>query len=237
MLVDDKFIFISLPRCASTSFHISCIRNNIDIKFAKSSENDQHYDLSLSNGDLVNKMTHIHERTYELDLEFGNTYDIIAIKRDRHERFVSLWKFFIKESKLYGNDVHQIIKALTIEDILWFNISDLDKTKIQKTIDLFLIKHNLTNKVDDYFKNLLFILWQPTSFWHNNDKRIKWFDFNKLNELAEWVSNKLGKTFKLEHSNSSNDIETNIILNDKFIKIYNNMYDIFDLQKNNKTLI
>ena len=71
MLVDDKFIFISLPRCASTSFHISCIRNNIDIKFAKSSENDQHYDLSLSNGDLVNKMTHIHERTYELDLEFG----------------------------------------------------------------------------------------------------------------------------------------------------------------------
>jgi len=237
MLVDDKFIFISLPRCASTSFHISCVRNDIGIKFAKSSENNQHYDISLSNEDLVKRMTHIHERINELDIKFDNEYQIISVKRDRHERFLSLWKFFIKKSKTYGNDVHQIVKSLTIEDILWFDVSQLDKTKIQNTIDMFLIKHNLINKVDTFFKNLLFILWQPTSFWHNNDKRIIWFDFNKIDELEVWVSNKINKPFKLEQTNSSKDIKTNVILNDDFIKIYNNKYDRFDLQKNNKTFI
>jgi hypothetical protein len=237
MLVDNKFIYLSLPRCASTSFHISCVKNNLDIKFAKSSENNQQYDLLLSNEDLIKKMTHIHERINELDIAFGNRYEIISVNRDRHERFLSLWKFFIKESKTYGNEVHQIVKSLTIEDILWFDVSQLDKTRIQNTIDTFLIKHNLINKVDDFFKNLLFILWQPTSLWHNNDKRIIWFDFNKIDELETWVSNKINKPFKLEHTNSSKNIKTNLILNDNFIKIYNNKYDRFDLQKNNKTFI
>jgi hypothetical protein len=237
MLVDNKFIFISLPRCASTSFHISCIRNNIDIKFAKSSENNQYYDLSLPNDVLIKKMVHIHERTHELNMVFGNEYDIISIKRDRYERFLSLWNFLIKKSKIYGNDVYYIVKNLHIGDILSFDISELDKKKRQNTIDFFLKKHNLIGKVDDYFKNLLFILWQPTSFWHNNDPKIIWFDFNKLDDLERWVSDKINKPFILEHSNSSKDINTNIILNDEFISIYNKMYDRFDLLKTNKTFI
>jgi hypothetical protein len=237
MLVDNKFIFISLPRCASTSFHLTCVRNNLNIKFAKSSENNQYYDLSLSNEDLIKSVTHLHERIYELDIIFDNEYDIISVKRDRHDRFISLWKFIIKKSKIYGDDVYQIIKSLTIEDILWFDVSELDKTKIENTIDLFLIKHNLNNKVNSYFKNLLFILWQPTSFWHNNDKRIIWFDFNKIYELEEWVSNKINKPFKLMHTNTAKNFETNVIINDKFIEVYNDKYDRFDLQKNNKTLL
>lgn len=32
MLVENKFLFISLPRCASTSFYISCIKNELDIQ-------------------------------------------------------------------------------------------------------------------------------------------------------------------------------------------------------------
>ena len=32
MLVENKFLFISLPSCASTSFYISCIKNELDIQ-------------------------------------------------------------------------------------------------------------------------------------------------------------------------------------------------------------
>lgn len=237
MLVDDKFIFISLPRCASSSFHLSCVRNNLSIKFAKSSENNQYYDLSLSNGDLIKSVNHLHERIYELDTAFGDKYDIISIKRDRYGRFISLWKFILKRSKIYNNDVYSIMESLDIADILWFDYVELSKDRINLTIDTFLIKHNLIGKVDEYFRNLLFILWQPASVWHNNDKRIIWFDFNELDKLEDWVSNRINKTFKLEQSNSSKSIKTNIHPTDTFIKIYDSIYDRFDLQKTNKTFI
>jgi hypothetical protein len=81
------------------------------------------------------------------------------------------------------------------------------------------------------------ILISPTSDYHNNDNRIKWFDFNKLNELEVWVSNKLSIDFKLEQSNSSRHFDSNIKLNDEFINKYNLIYDIYDLPKTNKTLI
>jgi hypothetical protein len=237
MLVDNKFVFLSIPRTASSSFHISCVRNNLDIKFANESNNNQYYDLSLSNEDLIESVTHPHEPIYELDTTFGDYYDIISIKRDRHQRFLSLWKFVIQRSKLYGDDVYKIVKSLSIDDILTFDPSKLNKTDIHDYIDLFLIKYNLINKVDEYFRNLLFILWQPTVMWHNNNTRIMWFDFNKLNEMEEWISNKLNKSFKLLNFGSSKELDCNLIINDNFIENYNKIYNTFDLYKNEKTII
>jgi hypothetical protein len=237
MLVENKFIYISLPRCASSSFHISCVRNNLEIKFAKKSENDQYYDLTLSNQDLIESVTHLHERIYELDIAFGEGYDIISIKRDRHERFLSFWKFFIERSEIYGNEVHQAVKSLKIEDILCFDPFDLAKDKVHNSIESFLIEHNLADKVDEYFRNLVFILWQPTSMWHNNDKRIIWFDFNRLTEMEEWISDKLGKSFKLENCNSTRSNHHDISIDKNFIEKYNMMYDRFDLVKDQKTII
>jgi len=237
MLVDNKFIFLSIPRTASSSFHISCVRNNLEIKFAKESNNNQYYDLSLSNEDLIESVTHPHEPIHELDMTFGGNYDIISIKRDRHQRFLSLWKFVIQRSKLYGGGVYKIVKSLTIDDILTFNPSKLNKTEIHDDINLFLIKHDLINKVDEYFRNLLFILWQPTVMWHNNNTRIIWFDFNNLNEMEEWVSNKLNKSFKLLNVNSSKGLDSNLTIYDNFIENYNKIYNTFDLHKNEKTII
>lgn len=237
MLVDNKFIFLSIPRTASTSFHISCVRSNLDIKFANESYNNQYYDLSLSNVDLMESTGHPHEPIYDLTKQFGNKYNIIAIKRDRHQRFLSLWKFIIQRSKIYGDDIYEILKSLTINDILAFDLSNLNKIEITNSIDLFLIKHNLVNKVDAYFKNLLFILWQPTSMLHNNDSHIIWFDFNKLYELEEWVSNKLNIDFKLENTNTSKHINCNLKLDNTFIERYNHYYLKYELQKQQKTIL
>ena len=238
MLVDNKFIFLSIPRTATASFHLTCVRNNLDIKFVNSDKTNQYYDLTLSNEDLIKNIGHGHERIEDLVMLFGTNYDIIAIKRDRHERFLSFWKFFIKISKTYGNDVYEIVNSLKIEDILSFDPLNLNSlSKINQSIDLFLTNHNLIDKVDKYFKNLLFLLWEPTSTWHNNNSNIIWFDFNKLNEMEEWVSNKLNKPFKLEYCNSSKCVKSNLIVNDNFIQNYNKMYDSFDLIKNKKSII
>jgi hypothetical protein len=237
MLVDNKFIYISLPRCASSSFHISCIRNNLDIKFANITGNNQHYDLSLSNHKLLESIIHFHERTFELDLTFGNQYDIISVKRDRYHRFISMWKYVVDASKRYGEGIYILMSRLTINDILWFNAGDILKDNIDNTIRLFLERYNILNIVDDYFKSLLFILWQPTSFWHNNDFRINWFNFDDIYSLEDWVSNKIGKSFKLEKINSSNHTATYLELNEEFIMGYNKMYDTFDLVKTKNSII
>jgi hypothetical protein len=83
----------------------------------------------------------------------------------------------------------------------------------------------------------LFILWQPTSFWHNNDFRINWFNFDDIYSLEDWVSNKIGKSFKLEKINSSNHTATYLELNEEFIMGYNKMYDTFDLVKTKNSII
>lgn len=237
MLVDNKFIFISLPRCASSSFMLTCVRNGLTMNHANPDYDGQHYDLSLSNDELLETITHAHERIIELKMRFGDTYEIIAIRRNKYERFLSVWNFAVKTSKRYGEDVYGVMRSLTIDDILFFNPNRLVKSEINKTTHEFLEKYNLTNKVDDFFKKILFIVWEPTSTWHNYDPNILWFDFEKLHELEYWVTNKIGKEFKLESSNSSKDVKSELKIDDNFIKKYDEIYNQFDLPKEKKTLL
>ena len=67
--------------------------------------------------------------------------------------------------------------------------------------------------MNDIVKTIIYILITPISEYHNHDPNIIWFDFDKLYELEEWVSNKLGKSFKLEKSNSSNHFKCQLLLN------------------------
>jgi len=223
MLVDDKFIFLSIPRTASTSFHFACNRSEINIK------------------DINNTQTteHKHERLNDLNKKFGNQYDIIAIKRNRHERFISLWKHIIDLSEVnYPIELSDKLKKLNLNDVLFFKNLDLISSESQNNLILhFLEKNGIKSYFDDFIKNILLILIRPTSFWHHNDPRILWFDFNNLKELEEWVSSKTGKPFKMENFNGSNSVECELKLNDEFIERYDSIYDYFDLPKNKKTLI
>jgi len=52
MLVENKFLFVNLPRCASTSFHISCLRSGFKIEHYGQSFVDNYHtpiNLTLSN--------------------------------------------------------------------------------------------------------------------------------------------------------------------------------------------
>ena len=101
----------------------------------------------------------------------------------------------------------------------------------------FAKRNGIEKHLTPFIKNWLLILFRPISFWHNNNPKIKWFEFGNFGELEEWVSNKTGKAFKMEKSNGSQHFECELKLNNEFIKKYNNIYDYYDIQKNNKTLI
>jgi hypothetical protein len=242
MLVDNKFLYLSLPRCASTSFYITCLRNNLDTKFFNQFEYNKYsdrIDLNLNNENLADFIIHSHERLIDITTKFGDNYDIIAVKRDRHIRFISAWKHLIDLAEMqYEPELAKILKGMSADDILFYKSEDLISNISQiDLINRFAEKNGFSKYLDNYLIIMLGIVIKQISWWTNHNFKIKWFDFDKLNEMEEWISLKIGKPFKLEKSNSSKHFECNLILNEKFVKKYNDIYDYYDLPKLTKTLL
>ena len=241
MLVDNKFIYLSLPRCASTSFFISCIRNHFDIKHANSISDKllDNIDLSnLTNIEAVYRINHFHETITSLKEKFGEKYDIISVRRNKYERFISYFNHCIGELKRNGNlELSNKLSQATIDDIFFYKTNDL----IDRNSKIKILKNLLKNieyyKYDEKLEPLLLPIFTPISVYHNNDPKIIWFEFDKLNEMEKWVSEKIQKNFKLEIFGSSKEYKSKIILTDAFIKKYDEIYNYYDIFKNNKSLI
>jgi hypothetical protein len=187
--------------------------------------------LKLPNEILIDTLYHSHEKIQYLENKLGYGYDIISVKRNRHERFISTWKHVLDELyRINEMDVYNKFKTFDENDLLFFNYNDLIDENLVSLINEIIKKYDLKYE-NRYVKVILSILLRPTSYWHNHDPRIKWFDIKELHKLEEWVSNKLNMEFKLEKTNSSQHFDCNLKLTDNFIKRYNQIYDYFDLPK------
>jgi hypothetical protein len=253
MLIENKFIYVSLPRRGSTSFHYSCILHNLEIKNTEPSwevENSKIDFNNINESDIMNYIAHGHEPLIEIYRKFGFDFPVIAVNRDRHDAFYSLYKHILFDLKRMGNDlVFNHFKNIDLDNLFFYKSEDLVNKKIRwATINEYLLKNNLISRKydipinlnlysEEYIINIIDILITPASFWHNNDNNIIWFDINNLNEMAEWVSKTIGKPFELKKVNSSKHMDTDLVLNDAFIKKYNSIYDYYDLPKSTKTLI
>ena len=166
MLVENKFLFVSLPRCASFSFYISCIRNGFETNHFEQSWYDKSaylIDLSMNNEMMADIIAHNHERLSDLITKFGNEYDIITIERNRYERFISVWKHIIDmvemERMRYPIELVNILKKLNLDDILFFKTLDLISPNSQRLFFIEFCKRNGIEKyVDEYFMNMLRII-------------------------------------------------------------------------------
>jgi hypothetical protein len=263
MLVDNKFLYLSLPRCASTAFHYSCLVNDIKIETQNGEWELKNLDVdfkSLDKKDLMNHIYHGHESLIDLQNKFGSNYPKIAVKRDRHERFYSLYKHILFDLERMGfQRIYEKFSNLTLDELFFFTKDDV-MTKKQRwdvicnyLIELGLLEEKIDisvtsklnkseeeyqkSKTKGYAINIIDILLTPISHWTNNDQNIMWFDFNKLDELEDWVSTTLGKPFKMHSANSSKHMDGNIKLDNEFIKKYNDIYDYYDFPKQQKTLI
>lgn len=259
MLVDNRFIFLSLPRCASTSLEYSFILSGFDVQHVNpfTAEKNSKIDFKqVPPADIMNYIEHGHESLVELEEKFGSTYPIIAIKRDSRARFFSLYQHILYDLRRVGEvELYEHFKNLTAEELFFFSKEDLVtkvsrwsvlndylvKNKLKpKAINLDLTKSNLIsseNKMEGYYMNILDILITPLSFWHNHDSRIKWFNIQNLGEMESWIKNATGKAFTLEKVNSNIGEESKVHLNDAFIQAYSNVYDYYDKPKSIKTLI
>jgi hypothetical protein len=241
MLIDNKFIYLSLPRCASTAFFISSIRSGFDVKHSNPTSDkllENSNLVNLTNMDLVYKINHFHETITSLRKSFGGEYDVISVKRNKYERFISYFNHCIGELKRNGNiDLSNKFLELTTDEVLFYKTNNL----IDKNSKINLIKTFLKNinyfEYNKSLESLLLPMVTPISLYHNNDPKIIWFDFNKLDDMENWVSQKTQKNFKLEFFGSSKNNKSKLNVDDNFIKKYDEIYDYYDIFKKQKTII
>lgn len=236
MLVDDKFIIILIPRCATTSFVASCQKYNIPTKTGRSDIGG--YDRIINH--TTKQFTHFHDNISFLTSKFGNDYPIIAVKRNKYDSFISLWKMILHVLKEYHNEIKLVetLSKMKAEDIFFFDKNEYylnDIRELDKLSRMFFTKKNIPYTED--ILNYIQLLYMPKSYFHNFDKRIIWFDFNKLNELEDWVSNKLNMEFKLEDINSSKEVISELKNDMHFKERFDYIYSKYEIIKENRTLI
>jgi hypothetical protein len=248
MLIEKKFIYLSLPRCASTSFLITCLRN--DIKFEHHSDfyNNKMastIDLNLDNEKLADQLLHGHEKIVDLKRKFGNELPVVGIKRDRYHRFLSLWKHLVDLTQtlttLYDPQVSKILSTLDVESVLFFKTEDLIPEHKFNLVDEFIELSNISPYIGSqnyhHFSAIIHITINPLSYFHNNDPNIIWFNYENLKEFESWVSTKIERPFILEKSNSSKVFQTKLEINPNFRDKYDEIYNYFDLPKVKQSLI
>jgi hypothetical protein len=222
---------------------ITCLKNNILIEHVDYNSDNQLSKIdnwqNMNNEELADTLTHAHEPLNFLQSKFGNKYEIISIRRNKYERFLSLWKHILDE--LYRENkvkVAKVFSKLTIDDIFDNIISNEINSKENryKIAERFLDKFKISQD-ELYIKNMIDILFTPIIELTNDNPNILWFDINYLEELENWASKKLGKQFKLEKINSSQHFKCNIEINDKFIQRYDSLFGVFEHRKLEKTLI
>jgi len=234
MLVENKFIFLNIPRCASTSFHLTCIKNKLELSFADDSVS------SLVKKRHDDDVVHIHETIYALEEKFGTDIPAISIKRNQYERFLSMWKHIINEATEIGDKkLVDTFTKMKISDILYYSINDVLTSKSRHFLikDFLLRKGLVFEDTDQTIISLLNNMFIHESHYHNNNKRVIWFNINELDKLEEWVSNVLGENFSILHLNSSKSVELDIKIDDEFINLYDNIYKTLDNPKETRSLL
>lgn len=253
MLVDNKFIFINLPRCGSTSFYVSCKLYNLEIEHLYPIYENLNVTVEIKDVDenqIMDFITHGHDDLVSLRKKFGKNYPVIAVKRDRYETFYSLFKHIIWDlRRAFAIKPALFLKNCSLDELFFFKKEDLSSYENRlDVINEFLLKNNFIKKYskptafmqlhsDEYIVNVFNLLLTPSSYWHNHDKDIIWFDIDKLDLMENWVSNKIGKEFKLKHLNSTQNIECSIQLDQNFKDRYDTIYNHYDIPKISFTLI
>lgn len=217
MLVDNKFIFISIPRCATVSFERTCISNNLELDFSPNILATKQF----KNNGTPTYHSHVPYSVYK-EL-YGDKYPIITITRNPVDRFISGWKYVLIEVKRIDNEMYDCLTKLNNDEFIFYFSKYFKKLKfteenIQNFFNEFKTDFKLTRNLLVKFKTILV----DNSYWTENADEIIYFNFeNEIPKLEQWVSEKCGIEFKLSQTNDTKNVNINLVKNQKFIDFYN----------------
>jgi|LakMenE01Jun11ns_1017448.scaffolds.fasta_scaffold9927841_3 hypothetical protein len=213
MVIDDKVVFIPIPKNASWSMEHTCVEYEFDLKYPSKIWENQ------LKSDYKNTEKHLHSTINDLLERFGTNFEYIAIIRDSTDRFISAWKYFVEamvnsinstlgeKIKNVGNEfIINFIKENHLEFCNAYNSLESRKSLLIKLVDKLGISKEYPidgGFIERYTVHIFSFVSQYQ--WITNDKVIvKQFDFNNLKELEDYMSNKFNVDFKLIYKNKTN---------------------------------
>ena len=237
MLVENKFVFVKIPKNASTSVQNSFFLHDIHV--------NQDEEINIINQLSIEKIKNgqffdipnYHQHISVLYSKFPKEkYKYVGIKRDSTDRFISAYKHILYKIK-YGNYNAKV-------DFLKFNENDLIEyltPVLQKIGTIVGINENHYQIVKDFFcdnddeiENSSWLMlvknFQSQYFWGINEMDYV-FDFNNLKNFEKFISNELNIDFHLLHENSTDKVTSRIKKTDKLDEFVYKLIDSPFLEK------
>ena len=228
MLIGNSFLFLSIPRAASTSFEQSCMHHRIPIDYYKDGIASKQFAIGIS------PKLHVHRTISNMHKLYGNSYETIAIKRDPIKRFISAWKFVIKKVSQINRVYGEILSNISFKEFEYFwnqnfntSIDLFDKDRCVSFFTSILGENIIENPIYSDIFPILTQTFQPDVFWHQNNESIKWFNFNtEFKELEMYVSDMTHTSFQLVTSNHTITTLSNIKEDNDLIQFYYSKIDV-----------
>jgi hypothetical protein len=232
MLIENQFIYIPIPKNASSSIIYSILQWRLKVDFGDETLNKIMYDQIDSNQPFA----HYHN-TYDY---YKNTFPnkkTIAIRRPSVDRFISALKYMILMCKQNNIKLKYNFEKLNEDEIIeifskiFYELNCVKEPTIKNGINLIeyhnhindIIKKNIT---DDYlnFNKMLLDNFRSQYFWGLNKCDII-IDMSELNQFTNIIK-KIKPNFNLIKTNKSdNIILLNIKKSDKIIDFVNKYID------------
>jgi hypothetical protein len=229
MLIENQFVYLPIPKNASTSIIYSILHWRFKVDFGDTMLNKLMYDQIDSNKPFA----HYHN-TYEYYKNIFPDKKTIGIYRPSEDRFISALKYMVLMCKETGVELKYNFEKLNeVEIIEIFSkiFFELDATKEpinnvelkQYDKDIHnIIKRNIT---DDYlnFNKMHLNNFRSQYFWGLN-KCDTIINMSELNEFTNIIK-KIKPNFNLIKMNKSNDISLKITKSEEIINFVNRHID------------
>ena len=231
MLIENQFVYLPIPKNASTSIIYSILHWRFNVDFGDTELNKFMYDQLDSN----KPFGHTHN-TYEYYKNIFPNKKTIGIYRPSEDRFISALKYMVLMCKENGVELKYNFEKLNDVEIIkifskiFFELDSIKEPTINNNIELKqyseninnLIKRNITN---DYlnFNKMHLNNFRSQYFWGLN-KCDTIINMSELNEFTNIIK-KIKPNFNLIKMNKSNDILLNIKKSDKIIDFVNKHID------------
>lgn len=217
MCINDDLIWVSMPRCASSSIESALRNSNLNVKLYS------HY-LELKNKSKLKEEKHAHYRLNELYNEFG-IKETFCVYREPVERFISA--LYIVLLSLSENH-NTIIKLDNLDNNFIYKNLDEEFFNRLFSVDLeqiFLCYQSLiTDKIkyEDIPENILRSFWilLPQNFWKMNKKCTYEFNIKELDKMEEFLNERYKVEIEIPRINETPVKIKNKIILDKDLNEY-----------------
>jgi hypothetical protein len=227
MLINDTFIYLPIPKNASTSIIYSILHWKIKVDFGDKNLNE----LMFSQIDTNNNFEHFHN-THSFYKKIFPNKKTIGIKRPSADRFISALQYLIIRCKIENVSLKYDFQNMNEEEIIdiFSNIFyELDKIGIPNELnrDEFIFNAKKINKKyisDDINFNRMYIdNFRSQYFWGLNDcDRII-----NIENILEFVNiiKEIKPSFNLIKNNKSNHINLKIEKTENLLNFVHNIID------------